>query len=271
MPPTTAPEPPYPLGSVTLPLVDTTRPTVSRGNRISASRSLTTIVWYPDVPGRRPLVIFAHGYQVGPMPYLALLQSWAAHGYVVAAPEFPLTDAAVAGRNLDESDIDNQPQDLRFVTDSLVAAGSPVAARIDAAEIAVAGHSDGAESAVAASIATVPPGEPPFKALVAMSVQQLPGVSKTDNPPMLVTQGDQDTINPPSYGYQVYTEGTSPKYLLVLRGGGHLPPIESGSAWLPGIEAVTEAFLDCYLAHDVPAGAIGNGVAGSSLFSFDAG
>lgn len=271
IPPTTAPGPPYPLSSVTLPLVDHTRPTVSHGHQVSSSRSLTTIVWYPDVPGRHPLVVFAHGYQVGPTPYFALLQAWASHGFVVAAPEFPLTDAAIAGNNIDESDIDNQPQDLRFVTDSLIATGSPIAARINPEEVAVAGHSDGAESAVAASVAPVPSGEPPFDALIAMSVQQLPGVSKTDNPPMLVTQGDQDTINPPSYGYQVYTEGVSPKFLLVLRGGGHLPPLQSGSPWLAGIETVTDAFLDCYLAHDVPAAAIGSGVSGSSLFSFDAG
>lgn len=259
------------MASVTIPLVDPTRPTISRGHQVSSSRALTTVVWYPQAPGRRPLVVFAHGFQVGPPPYEALLQAWAAHGYVVAAPEFPLTDAAVAGGNLDENDIANQPQDLRFVTDRLVTAGSPVAAHIDPAEVAVAGHSDGAESAVAASIASVPAGQPVFRALIAMSVQQLPGVSQTDNPPMLVTQGDRDTINPPAYGYQVYTEGTSPKYLLVLRGGGHLPPLEAGSPWLAGIEAVTEAFLDCYLAHDVPAGDIGNGVTGSSLFKFTAG
>lgn len=271
-PPTTAaPGPPYAVGSVTLPLVDTSRPTVSHGHQISSSRSLTTVVWFPDVAGRHPLVVFAHGYQVGPPPYLTLLQAWAAHGYVVAAPEFPLTDAAVAGGEIDENDINNQPEDLRFVTDSLVATGSPVASRIDPAEIALAGHSDGAESAVAASVAPVPPGEPAFHALIAMSVQQLPGVSHTDNPPMLVTQGDEDTINPPAYGYQVYAEGTSPKYLLVLKGGGHLPPVEAGSAWLPGIEAVTEAFLDCYVERDAPAGAIGSSVSGSSLFSFDAG
>jgi fermentation-respiration switch protein FrsA (DUF1100 family) len=229
------------------------------------------VVWYPEVPGPRPLIVFAHGFQVGPAPYTALLQAWAAHGYVVAAPEFPLTDQAVAGANLDENDISNQPADLRFVTDSLVAAGSPVAGRINPGEVAVAGHSDGSESALAASIAPAPAGEPVYRALLAMSVQQLIGVSHTDNPPMLVTQGDKDTINPPSWGYQVFTQGSSPKFLLVLKGGGHLPPLEAGSAWLPGIEAVTEAFFDCYVAHDAPGSAIGAGASPSSLFAFSAG
>lgn len=216
-------------------------------------------------------MVFAHGYQVGPQPYTALLQAWAAHGYVVAAPEFPLTDQAVARANLDENDIDNQPTDLRFVTDELVAATSPVAGRIDPTEVVVAGHSDGSESALAASIAPTPPGEPKFRALIAMSVQQLPGTSHTDNPPVLVTQGDRDTINPPSYGYQVYAQAESPKYLVVIKGGGHLPPLEAGSAWLPGIEAVTEAFVDYYAEHHGDAAAIGRSLSGSPLFGFQSG
>ena len=267
-PTTTPPGPPYSVASLTLPLVDTSRPTVSRGHQISSSRALTTLVWYPDVPGRRPLVVFAHGYQVGPAPYVGLLRAWAAHGYVVAAPEFPLTDEAVAGSNLDENDINNQPADLRFVTDALVSAGSPVSGRIEVDQVVVAGHSDGSETALAASVAPVPSGEPPFRALVAMSVEQLPGVSHTNNPPMLVTQGDHDIINPPSYGYQVYAQGSSPKYLLVLKGGEHLPPLEAGSAWLTGIELVTEAFVDCYASHRASPGAIGAGVAASGLFGF---
>ena len=252
-------------------LVDASRPTVSHGRTISSSRALTTLVWFPIVGGRWPLVVFAHGYQVGPSPYETLLQAWASHGYVVAAPEFPLTDQDIAGPNLDENDINNQPADLRFVTDSLVAAESPVAGRIDPSRVGIAGHSDGAETALAASLAPPPTGEPNFRALVAMGVQELPGVTHTANPPLLVTQGDADTINPPSYGYTTYQDAASPKYLLVLKGGGHLPPLESGSAWLAGIEAATEAFLDAYVATDANARSIQQTVAGSSLFAFSTG
>lgn len=275
LPPTTATTlpagPPYQVESTVVKLVDTSRPTVSHGRTISSSRALTTLVWYPEVSKRSPLIVFAHGYQVGPGPYETMLQSWASHGYVVAAPEFPLTDQDIAGPNLDENDINNQPDDLRFVTDALVAGGSPVAARIDTTRVAVAGHSDGAESALAASIAAAPQGQPTFRALVAMSVQELPGVNHTSNPPMLVTQGDADNINPPSYGYTTYQDGASPKFLLVIKGGGHLPPLQAGSAWLPGIETVTDAFLDAYVASDAPVSRIGAAPAGSSLFALSAG
>ena len=268
---TVRPGPPFQVGTATVQLVDVSRPTVSHGRTISSSRALTTLVWYPMMSGRSPLIVFAHGYQVGPAPYEAMLEAWAAHGYVVAAPEFPLTDQDIAGANLDENDINNQPADLRFVTDSLVAAGSPVAPRIDPSRVGLAGHSDGAESALAESVLPAPPGQPAFRAFVAMSVQELPGVNHTANPPMLVTQGDADTINPPSYGYTVYQDGASPKLLLVIKGGEHLPPLQAGSAWLPGIEAAAEAFLDAYVAGDGPVSRVQASVAGSPLFALSSG
>ncbi|MGH9129277.1 MAG: alpha/beta hydrolase family protein [Acidimicrobiales bacterium] len=252
--------PPYPVTEVTVPIVDKSRPTVANGREISPRRALTTEVWGPDAPGRYPLVVFAAGFRVGPKPYEALLTSWARHGFVVAAPEFPLTDAAVAGANLDEADIANQPADLRYVTDTLVAPASPVAAHVDPNLVAVAGHSDGAETALDASALPTPPGQPRYRALICMSGQPLRLVRPPRNPPLLVIQGDADTVDPPALGYRVWEEAVRPKFLLVLHGAGHLP-VEAGSAWLPVTVAVTNAFLDTYLADD--AGAAGITAAGN--------
>jgi poly(3-hydroxybutyrate) depolymerase len=259
------------VGEVTVPLVDTSRPTVSHGRTISPDRSLPTYVWVPKAPGRRPLVVFASGFDVGPSAYAALLASWAAHGYVVAALEFPLSNPAVAGANLDEADLNNEPGDVRFVTDALVAAGSPMAGRVDPSRVAVAGHSDGAEAALAAGVTPAPVGKPRYRGVIAMSAQAVSVVGATANPPLLVTQGDADTINPPSYGYATWQHANSPKYLLVLHGGGHLPPLQAGSVWLAGIEAVSLSFLDAYLAGDGPAAGIGSAMAGSALFQLNAG
>ena len=248
-PTASAPSPPYALSELTLRLVDRSRPTVAAGRTISATRALTTLVWMPVGAGRWPLIVFAHGFDVSPAPYAALLGSWAAHGYVVAAPEFPLTDPDVAGSNLDEVDIDNEVADLRFVTDYLVSPDSPLLDRIDPNRVAVAGHSDGAEAAIAAAAASVPAGEPRYLALLALAAQPVEGTAG-QNPPILVAQGDADTTNPPSYGLQTWQQAAPPKYLLEIKGGGHLPPFEAGSVWLPGIESITETFLDSYLAGD---------------------
>jgi dienelactone hydrolase len=237
-------------------LVDTSRPTIGRAGLISRSRALTTRLWVPVGPGRWPLVVFAPGFQVGPAPYRALLEAWAAHGYVVAAVEFPLTDAAVAGPNLDENDIVNQPADIRFVTDALIGPASPVAERIDRLEVAVAGHSDGAETALDAGIQPAPPGQPAYRAVIAISAQPLIGITATPNPPLLVIQGDADPINSPSRGYRTWQNAMSPKDLEVLHGAGHLQPLEPGSRWLPVVERVTDAFLDAYLASDASPTAI---------------
>jgi acetyl esterase/lipase len=176
------------------------------------------------------------------------LRAWAQQGYVVAAPEFPLTDEAVAGPDLDESDIQQQPADVRFVIDELVARGGPIAAHIDPSRVGVAGHSDGAETALAVSVEPAPVGEPAIRCAIAMSVSPLVGVSHTANPPLLVTQGDADTLNLPSEASQTWQEAASPKYLVILHGAGHLPPLEAGSEWFGAIEAITEDFLNAYLA-----------------------
>jgi dienelactone hydrolase len=213
-------------------------------------------VWRPVAGGPWPIIVFSHGYEVGPGPYEMLLQAWASAGYVVAAPEFPLTDQAIAGAGLDENDIQNQPADVRFVLDTLVASASPVAADIDASRVVYAGHSDGAETALAASLAPTPAGEPAPRAVLCMSVSPLNGVTSTANPPVLVTQGDGDTTNQPDLGMQTYAEAAGPKYYLDILGGDHLPPLEAGSRWLAAIEGTTLAFFHLYLYGGDPAAVV---------------
>lgn len=268
-PPTTVPvDGGYPVASQTLTLVDPSRPTVSMGRTVATTRTLTTLTWRPAAAGRWPLIVFGHGFQVGPTPYITLLEAWAAAGYVVAAPEFPLTDQAVAGTNLDENDIQQQPADVRFVLDSLVAPASPLAASIDPARVLLAGHSDGAETVLAASETPAPAGEPAVRAVVCMGVSPIPGQTTTANPPILISQGDADTINPPSLGRATYAAAAGPKYYLDLLGAEHLPPLESGSRWLPAIESTTLTFFHLYVDGGDPAALLAAGnVAGVSTLT----
>jgi fermentation-respiration switch protein FrsA (DUF1100 family) len=236
---------PFPIASLNLALVDTGRPTVSHGRLLSTSRALPTTVWYPAAgPGPWPLVVFGHGYGVGPTPYTHLVQTWAAAGYVVAVPTFPLADQAIDGANLDEADLQNEPTDISFVITSVLRL-----TQVDPRHIAVTGHSDGGEAALSDGFQ---PGlvDPRVQAVIAMSVQPVPAppTYPTGPRPVLFVQGDADTINPPGLGRAAYDQAAAPRFYLDLLGGGHLPPFAGGTRWQPVVEQVTTAFLDRYLS-----------------------
>ncbi len=149
----TGPAAPSAIGTTVLNLVDTSRRTVSHGRVVAPVRVLTTHVWYPQGPAvPHPLVVFAHGYRVGLAPYRRVCLALARRGFVVAAPIFALSDPAVAGPLLDEDDMVNEPADVSFVITQLLAASvrgaQPLGGRIDPAQIALVGHSDGATVAL---------------------------------------------------------------------------------------------------------------------------
>jgi len=243
---------------MTLALVDHSRSTVSGDRTISHSRELTTRIWYPTEGGPWPLVVFAHGFEVGPDPYVSLLQTWAAAGYVVAAPEFPLTDAAVAGSDLDEADLDNQPADMAFVFTKLLDPIGALSGYVDPARLAVAGHSDGAQTALAT--AATPPVA--LGGVIVLSGAPV-GSGPSGNPPILVAHGDADSIDPYEQGRAVYDQASSPRYLLTLLGGEHLPPFTKGSDYRAVIDKTTIDFLDAYVGHTgSPAALLDDGSSG---------
>jgi dienelactone hydrolase len=221
----------------------------------AVARPVTTYLRYPGSGnGPWPLVVFGHGYAVTPGIYAQLLRTWTLAGYVVAAPLFPLGNAHAPG-GPDESDLVNQPRDMSFVISQLLAASaSPTSALhglVDSSHIAVAGQSDGGETAFAVAY------DPPFRdsridAAVILSGAQLPGVAfrfPHRAAPLLATQGTTDVINPPSLTYAFFHAARRPKFLLTLPGAGHLAPYTTEEPQLGVIERVTTAFLDRYLKH----------------------
>jgi alpha-beta hydrolase superfamily lysophospholipase len=232
-------------------------------------RTLVTYVRYPalgaasgsDLPrasadrsgGPYPLVVFGHGFKISPRPYARLLSAWARAGFVVAAPVFPLGNAHAPG-GPNRADIVNQPGDMSFVISRLLAASAkprgPLSGLIGRKRVAVAGHSDGAATALAVGY------NPRFRdrrvrATVILSGAELPGVGgltfPRPSPPMLAAQGTADTLNLPRSTRAFYDRAPAPKYLLSLLGAGHLPPYTREGPQLRVIERVTVAFLDRYL------------------------
>lgn len=234
-------------------LVDRSRTIRLPDGRLVA-RPVTTYLWYPparDGDGPWPLVVFGHGFATTPLRYVRLLRAWAAAGYLVAAPVFPLENANAPG-GPDESDIVNQPRDVSFVITRLLAASaapaSPLHGAVDPGRIAVAGQSDGAETAFATAYER-PWHDRRVRAAVILSGAELGGRIRLVSPtvPLLAVQGTADRINPPVYTFALFRAVARPKFLLLLRRAGHLPPYTMPGSRLAAVERVSIAFLDHYL------------------------
>ena len=210
-----------------------------------------TVVRYPVAGGPYPLIVFAHGYALTPAPYARLLRAWTRAGYVVAAPVFPLENANAPG-GPDESDLVNQPADISFVIGKLLSlngrATGALGGMIDPSRIAVAGHSDGAETALAVAY-DHRFRDRRIRAAIVLSGSALPGMGAfpRKGPPLLAVQGTADPINSPASTAAYFRLARSPKFLLWLLGASHLPPYTDQQPQLGIVERATIAFLDHYL------------------------
>jgi fermentation-respiration switch protein FrsA (DUF1100 family) len=245
--------PPYAVGQRVLRLVDRSR-TIRLPSGVRESRPLVTTVRFPvHAAGPFPLVVFGHGFAVTPGPYAPLLRAWARAGYVVAAPVFPLENADAPG-GPDESDLVNQPRDMSFLITELLhratSRSSFLRGMIARHAIAVSGQSDGGETALTAAY-DERFLDPRIRVAMILSGARIPGIGSFTfppaSPPLLATQGTEDTINPPSFTHDFFDAAPRPKFLLDLLGAPHLPPYTNEQPQLGIVERVTIAFLDHYL------------------------
>ena len=258
----------FAVGERVITFVDHSR-TVKYPGRPPAARTLVTVIRYPSVgrpgeldlhdasadraAGPYPLIVFGHGFATTPAAYYRLLRAWAAAGFVVAAPVFPGENAHAPG-GPDESDIVNQPGDMSFVITRMLrlsaASQGPLAGLIDPSEIAVAGQSDGGESALAVAYDR---GylDTRVRAAVILSGARIPSAAAlrfgSDQPALLAAQGTADTTDPPSNTYAFFALAHRPKFLLTLLGAQHLTPYTVRQPQLGVVERVSVAFLGRYL------------------------
>ena len=276
-PPPAAPDGPFAIGQTNFVFVDTSRPTAPHNGAPGAdSRTLPTTVYYPaagdaggsvqsDAPpvaGRRfPLIVFAHGLDAFAQVYSDILHPWAAAGYVVAAPNFPLSNGGTPGGPVADDYI-NQPADESFVLDQVLEldndASSILHALIDREQIGASGQSLGGMTTFGIAFNTCC-RDRRIRAAVPMAGQMVPypaGEYEAEiGPPVLIIHGNADDTVPYQNAIDAYAFVLPPKLLLTHLGGGHiLPYIGGGSrmALAATIDAST-AFFDLYLKNELGA------------------
>jgi dienelactone hydrolase len=226
-------------------------------------RRLVTLIRYPlarppaaghPARGSFPLLVFAPGFMQCAAPYAPLLGAWASAGYVVAAVNFPRTDCRT-GTAAYEPDVVNQPADMSYVITRLLALSGRthglLAGLLDPREVAVAGHSDGADT-VASLAANACCADRRLAAAAVMAGAEWPAMSALyfthRAPPMLLVQGSDDAFNPPSLSERLYrADPARARFYLYLPGATHTGPSMGSSPVERLVARVTLAFFNRFV------------------------
>jgi len=221
----------------------------------SPNRALETDVYLPDVAGAASLIVLAHGLNGNPGKLSDLATAWAAAGYVVAAPLFPLTSDLIEGGPR-IPDYVNQPGDVSFVISEMLRlsdeGGSPLFGRVNADSVGVTGLSLGAGTTygVAFNSCCI---DDRIDAVILMSGYRFPldGDYHLEGVPALWVHGDADSSLPYSDSVEAYESAAPPKILVTLVGGSHSDPFENvADPHDAVVAAVTIDFWDAYLGGD---------------------
>lgn len=219
---------PHDVGSREFTFVDETRGTPAHGDFEGvSSRTLVTTLWFPKAAdGLHPLVVYSHGFMSrrGDGTYLA--RHLASHGYVVVSADFPATNGdAPGGPNVE--DVVNQPGDVRFLIDSVLALEGdalPFDGALDEARIGVMGLSLGG---LTSTLVAFHPVLRDPRVRVAISIAG-PGeifsrrFFEATNVPFLMIAGTADAIVPYEANGPPLLERVPGGALVTLEGGSHV-------------------------------------------------
>jgi predicted dienelactone hydrolase len=218
------------------------------------NRTLPTAIWYPTAPGVGgadtplapdgrpfPLVVFGHALGSYNTQSTFLATHLASHGYIVAAPAFPLMKLGAPGGST-IADVPAQIGDVTFVIDSFLSFASDAQNRfaggVDGERIGMAGHSGGALTTLVATY-DAHLREPRIKAAVAFAPPACflqPGYYDASRVPLMIVQGDRDLlVDPADDAGAAYARAHPPKALVLVHGGTHLGFADVGATLGDGI------------------------------------
>jgi dienelactone hydrolase len=264
----------YAVGRRTHTFVDSSRPTAANGMYPGApERTLLTTIWYPatgparddaapvaDAPsdtehGPYPLILMSHGYLARGVIYEKVAKQWASAGYVVAAPDYPLSNTNAPGRPV-VTDTKNQPADASFVIDQVIAGDDELLGGIvDRDRIGAAGHSLGAITTFGLAYSDCCRDDR-IDAAIAMAgatiLVDAPSHYFNDTTtPLLSVHGDADRTVPYRLGESAWERANPPKLLVTFAGGQHVFPYLGGEdAQAEAFYEFTAAFFDRYVKGD---------------------
>jgi predicted dienelactone hydrolase len=224
----------YPVGRRTYTFVDPSRPTKPNGNYPGApDRTLVTEVWFPGSAGGAlldgapyPIVVHSHGFLDSRLGEAYLAEHLASHGFVVAAPDYPLSNGGAPGGPT-VTDVVNQPGDWSFVLDSLLAVAndpaSPLHGAVDGGRVAASGLSLGGLTTLLATF-HVDLRDPRIDAAVSLAgpaCQFTRRFYRTTRAPVLFLHGDDDLLVPwKDNARKGYRSGRN-RILLTLHDASH--------------------------------------------------
>jgi dienelactone hydrolase len=206
--------------------VDTSRPTAEANNpAYSPTRSLPTDLYMPTAAGPFPLIMFSHGYHGDPSKFSELFSAWARAGYIVAAPQFPLT--STRGEPYDIlTDYVNQPGDISFVLSELLK--GPMKAKIDTSRIGAAGLSLGGATTIGL-VYNPCCRDTRLRSAAIFDAVRLPFAKpfEQNTVPVLFAHIDTDIAAPYEVLRKAYEESASPKWFVTFETGVHAETYEN--------------------------------------------
>ena len=253
-----------PVGAPTvLSIVDASRPTSAAGGNTGADvRTIVTDVYLPNYetdPDPKPLIVLAHGFTGHPDKFTQLAEAWAAAGFVVAVPKFPLTNDEVASPQI--GDLAEQGTDVDVVIDRLLERSADPSDElhglVDPDRIGLYGLSLGSLTVWGTLLNGCCPDR--IDALI-----QSDGVFPADPEaldgvgiPVMIAHSDTDPIFPIAGIRAEYRRLRAPKYLLTMHGFAHAvvgenTPTPADDAYIAATTAFWQRHLDADLDAPFP-------------------
>jgi len=284
----------YTVGELSETFVDQHRTTAANGKSPTLPRRmLSTTIFYPAqgsptgiaaknvtpdrAGGPYPLIIAAHGFGGSVAEMQGLSERWAAAGYVVAEPLFPLTNDHSPG-GPDAADYVNQPADMSYVITSVLQASARsnglLAGLVDPTQIGAAGHSLGGITTLGLAANTCCHDLRVKAAIVFSGDSEGFPHGRFDYahaPPMMFVHGTADPVVPYESSVDAFNLANGPKALVSVIGGGHDDTVGTSGKWFAGIVRVTTDFFNAYVKGDHAAanGINDDAVAGLTRVVFD--